>query len=109
MKRTYVKPVMESEAFVANEYVAACWTFACEGGGTGVYKTDDENYEPTENTEKGDPFFTVGGKWGYNGKDIENCDGSSWCAVADAVAYIFGVSTEDIHSLKDKPQKSNAS
>ena len=30
MKRTYVKPVMESEAFVANEYVAACWKVTCD-------------------------------------------------------------------------------
>lgn len=31
MKKTYVKPVMEGEAFVANEYIAACWTVSCEG------------------------------------------------------------------------------
>lgn len=30
MKRTYVKPVMESEEFVANEYVAACWKVTCD-------------------------------------------------------------------------------
>lgn len=29
MKKTYVKPVMESEEFVANEYVAACWRITC--------------------------------------------------------------------------------
>lgn len=29
MRKDYVKPTMESEAFVANEYVAACWTVAC--------------------------------------------------------------------------------
>lgn len=29
MKKNYVKPMMESEAFVANEYVAACWTITC--------------------------------------------------------------------------------
>lgn len=28
--RTYMKPVMESEAFVANEFVAACWTIDCQ-------------------------------------------------------------------------------
>lgn len=32
MKKVYVKPVMESEAFVANEYVAGCWKIACEEG-----------------------------------------------------------------------------
>lgn len=30
MKKTYVKPVMESEEFVANEYVAACWDLKCD-------------------------------------------------------------------------------
>ncbi|MEO2261860.1 hypothetical protein ABE613_02730 [Dorea sp. YH-dor228] len=29
MKREYVKPVIESEEFVANEYVAACWIVSC--------------------------------------------------------------------------------
>ena len=29
MRKEYVKPVMESEDFVSNEYVAACWTVAC--------------------------------------------------------------------------------
>lgn len=33
MKREYVKPVMESEAFVANEYVAACWVVECDKDG----------------------------------------------------------------------------
>lgn len=31
MKKNYVKPEMGSEAFVANEYVAACWTVECKG------------------------------------------------------------------------------
>ena len=29
MRKEYVKPVMESEEFVSNEYVAACWTATC--------------------------------------------------------------------------------
>lgn len=31
MKKEYTKPVMEGEAFVANEYVAACTTMDCMG------------------------------------------------------------------------------
>lgn len=27
--KKYMKPIMESENFVANEYVAACWTITC--------------------------------------------------------------------------------
>lgn len=30
MKRTYIKPFMESEEFVTNEYVAACYLVTCE-------------------------------------------------------------------------------
>lgn len=30
MKRTYIKPFMESEEFVTNEYVAACYKVTCE-------------------------------------------------------------------------------
>ena len=29
MKRTYIKPFMESEEFVTNEYVAACYLVTC--------------------------------------------------------------------------------
>lgn len=36
MKKEYVKPIMEGEAFVANEYIAACWTITCEGKCGGV-------------------------------------------------------------------------
>lgn len=31
MRKIYVKPVLEGEAFTANEYVAACWTATCIG------------------------------------------------------------------------------
>lgn len=32
MKREYVKPVIESEEFVANEYVAGCYIIKCKAG-----------------------------------------------------------------------------
>lgn len=34
--KKYMKPIMESESFVANEYVAACWTLTCVGTCGGV-------------------------------------------------------------------------
>ena len=36
MKRTYEKPMLECERFVANEYVSACYTLTCDvpSGGT---------------------------------------------------------------------------
>ena len=42
MKKAYLKPSMESEAFVPNTYVAACgdsgatYTFVCDAGWTGL-------------------------------------------------------------------------
>lgn len=27
--KKYIKPAMESESFVANEYIGACWTMTC--------------------------------------------------------------------------------
>ncbi|MGN1344075.1 MAG: hypothetical protein ACI4U3_05805, partial [Traorella sp.] len=32
------KPIMESEEFVANEYVGACWYVACDCDGNGIYE-----------------------------------------------------------------------
>ena len=43
MRREYVKPVMQSEEFVANEYVAACWTIHCNvPTGTGYLETNSQ-------------------------------------------------------------------
>ena len=30
MKKEYVKPAMESEVFISNEYVAACYSGKCD-------------------------------------------------------------------------------
>ena len=40
MKRQYIKPTMESEMFVANEYVATCTEYVCDSV---VQKVLDEN------------------------------------------------------------------
>ena len=74
--KTYVKPMMESEAFVANEYVAACWYVSCNhrstgaviGGtlceyGTQLYGGDYETFEELANyssfdVHKGDSSHT---------------------------------------------------
>lgn len=37
MKKEYVKPVIESEEFVANEYVAACYRITCIGRNGGSF------------------------------------------------------------------------
>ena len=66
MKKAYVKPVMESEAFVANEYVAACWDVYCQGSWWGyfhqahgyvdTYKSDKA---PDPSSDDEDPFTTT--------------------------------------------------
>lgn len=56
MKREYVKPVMQGEAFVANEYVAACWKINCnvpdgygyqDNNGNGQYDRGDTLLTPS--------------------------------------------------------------
>lgn len=42
MKKEYVKPIMEGEAFVANEYIAACWTVSCTNRECGAW---EEGYD----------------------------------------------------------------
>ena len=62
MKKTYVKPIMEMEGFVPNEYVAACYLVTCKlhtGEGSFVYQG-----EPTEARDEVDTFFYSEGIWG---------------------------------------------
>ena len=41
--KNYVKPMMESEVFAANEYIAACYNISCNvPSGTGYYETNGE-------------------------------------------------------------------
>ena len=41
--KDYVKPMMESEAFAANEYIAACYNISCNvPSGIGYYETNGE-------------------------------------------------------------------
>ena len=85
MKKSYVKPVMESEAFVANEYVGACHYVKCKNCDSGfVYKTDpldDFNlYAFSEDNDNFDlisrvqvPYFAPYTGWFYNGSEL-SCD-----------------------------------
>ena len=62
--KTYIKPMMESEYFVANQYISACWWVDC-------------------NIEYGDVYLETNGKaglqmTGYNhdkqiGRDVTGC------------------------------------
>ena len=42
MKKEYMKPVMESETFVANEYVANCYYVTCDKGESEIIKLGDK-------------------------------------------------------------------
>lgn len=68
MKKEYVKPIMEGEAFVANEYIAACWTIDCLecGAYDEVYDKDKQNYM-NASTALGYDTYTYPGK--INGVD----------------------------------------
>ena len=59
--KKYVKPMMESEAFVANEFVSACWTLSCVGGCGGVERVHDPNNNKYDGTSFID-YDTFAGK-----------------------------------------------
>ena len=79
MKKAYVTPVMESEAFVANEYVAACWRIVCEKGKEEIIVTN----EPLPNLFDDDDFLKIGEKWYYFG--------SGFTHNPEVQGFIFGV------------------
>lgn len=62
MKRTYIKPFMESEEFVTNEYVAACYKVTCEDGESMIV-TKQPTFEWLGDSD-GDGFVKT---WLYNG------------------------------------------
>lgn len=55
MKKEYVKPAMESETFITDEYVAACWTVWCNvPWGYGYY---EKNGRPGYQEDSEDEFI----------------------------------------------------
>lgn len=80
--RKYVKPVMESEMFAANEYIAACgdtnyeYLFKCDamGGFTGTvfYSDGDDKFEPF-----GDDRF-MGSGYHACGKEHKTIEGDDF-------------------------------
>ena len=57
MKKEYMKPGMESEVFVANEYVAACLRFESTGGVTANGYWEESPEDPKEIHEKLSEYF----------------------------------------------------
>lgn len=48
-KKVYQKPLLMSEDFVPQEYVAACWTLECKQGTTGDEVTKSDRYDIESN------------------------------------------------------------
>ena len=76
MKKEYMKPVMESEMFVANEYVGACFNMDCDCiDPTLIYGTDANdaiNQYAKNNNGKAYPSPNNGGSYIYDGKINES-------------------------------------
>ena len=69
MRKEYVKPVMESEEFVSNEYVATCYLVTCLGNKeNGIPTCGSLKLKEEPNTESYDGYTayigTIGGKDG---------------------------------------------
>ena len=79
--KKYVKPMMESEAFVSNEFVSACWTIECT------------------NSDKSCGEFT--GKNDYPAGLRVDSDGISGTYVGQIGQTPVGCRTEDTVSYKD--------
>lgn len=91
MKKEYVKPVIESEEFVANEYVAACWVVTCVGSkshGQEVIFT-----EPNWDIGDGDAFFKIFGKKYYAGEICGQIGESSITGLVEG--YLHQVDVKD--------------
>ena len=58
MKKEYIKPVMESEMFVANEYISTCWLVTCvtERENFTTKTKPIENYNMNPNSEDPDGY-----------------------------------------------------
>lgn len=64
MKKVYTKPVMESEEFVSNEYVAACWTITCTNSDGSCGKITGKDEYPSGLTINSSGYGIYEGKIG---------------------------------------------
>ena len=58
--REYVKPMMDSEVFVANEYVSACYKINCNVPGTGYLYAETNGQPGLQRTGHNADKFLVG-------------------------------------------------
>lgn len=84
--KKYMKPIMESESFVANEYVSTCYLINCSNGDLSVVSKDTESNPGTE-MALGNYIYNAGGSYKkqddtnylyFNDNECCNCpDGNS--------------------------------
>ena len=92
MRKEYVKPVMESEEFVSNEYVAACYTIDCN-----VCSYYDEVKTLPDGSENGELIDKSGCTEGFVPSEP---DTSSWGAYLwwAFLTYILGYESGEEYS-----------
>ena len=109
MKKAYVKPSMESEAFIPSEYIAACWLIACDvDWGSGYYETNGMPGCQTQRTYKGE-----GSRWDpSNWVEADECFISdvSGCNTTHKGVNLPSAPTPNCYWVtgRDKPDEYNA-
>ena len=126
MRKEYVKPVMESEEFVSNEYVASCYTITStySKGSCGNITGKNDDYEGTLSVNSegvGVYYGKIGESNGctnkVNNKDYNVTDISSflkwlWDVIWDnttTTEYFHPVSYTDGYKTSDGKYHPNAS
>lgn len=123
MKKRYTKPVLETEEFVPNEYVAACTIVKCLGGdafwknhdSSGemfVYKNGYPVFTPSDKIldmgdGDGDGFYKAVGGTYYNGPGFSH-DGTDYGQETKThkVEYVE-INRENYETLKANPDYSS--
>lgn len=110
MKREYVKPVIESEEFVANEYVAACWIIKCKKTGETFVQKTDPSWDAWDSDNDGfgqEKYFSVKGDYIYRGDRFDH-DGENTPLDLGLISAYHEVTFEQTNA-KNNPNHPNAS
>ena len=112
MRKEYVKPVMESEEFVSNEYVAACYWVDCIHKGcidpvkvkdvdseAGALETFAKNNRGTVATTEVEGVYIYKGELGGNFGVSDDEHNSNWGTMdwlRKIILYLLGIKDGDI-------------
>lgn len=112
MKKQYTKPTMESEAFVANEYIASCWLVICQNNPDDFFTTKKKP-NPDIKDRDGDGFtaglkpfgtFYKGDQFNHDGHDYLD----EWADGQHRVDY-HEINEDTYHQYSDYVDNANAS